>query len=283
MKDAGFAGVFCNIGDYPVPDWEAIIRPRAAQQGMFCGPWARTAKGDPNNPQFDPAKLDMIIGVADQWDSPLIVNSEKELDGSGSTLTTLIRDKVGGRDAALSMETWPFDSVSWTPLANMPVLPQIFSAEAGYFDPVSVRDQWWAYGVKCVYPTFGAYGGSTPATYPLKAPYSLFTGDDMGQNYSVWSPTSTGYIGCRTGPIPPDPGGEMAGVASSAIAAWEQWTKSDSKRTAWERDNPGEWSKLQSYWTAPAGTAPPTGISSPTGKMLLQIIETKRYGDGTHS
>jgi hypothetical protein len=192
MQAAGFEGVFCNIGDHHPEEWEAIVRPRALQRGMFCGPWARTERDG----AFSESVLSAILDIAQEWASPLIVNSEAELKGSGGELTSLIAERCAGYDAALSMEPVPFDNVSWVPLAEMPVLPQYFSA---LFDPGSIEwatDLWHGYGIKCVFPTFGTYGGSTPGDYSLNAPYSLYTADDCGGNYAAWSPTAHSYVGC---------------------------------------------------------------------------------------
>ena len=189
MQAAGFKGVFCNIGDHAPGEWEAIIRPRALQLGMFCGPWARTQAADGG---FSEIVLNQILQCADRWGSPLIVNSESELKGSGATLTTIIRDRCGARDAALSMEPQPFANVEWWPLADMPVLPQIFglAQQQDWF-----VKQWHDYGVRCVFPTFGTWDWG-PNDYTLQAPYSLYTADDCGGDYGVWSPRSTGYQGC---------------------------------------------------------------------------------------
>lgn len=216
MKDAGFGGVFCNVGDYPASAWEEIIRPRALDLGMFCGPWARTH--DPSG-NFSPSTLDTIIRVADQWRSPLIVNSESELKGSGATLTKQIAAAVGTRDGGLSMEPWPYANVDWTPVADLPALPQIFP-EYGQAarDPEGCKDEWHNRGVSCVYFTFGSYGSQKPDDYMLQSPYSVYTADDCGSDYGAWSPTSSGYEGCVDGPVPPTPippdGGDMERIGS---------------------------------------------------------------------
>ena len=203
MKAAGFAGVFCNVRDYAPPEWEAVVRPRARSLGMFCGPWGRTAKANVSPPTFDPAVLDLLVATADDWDEPLIVNCEKEIDGSGASLTSLIAKKVGKRGAALSVEPIPFDSVDWTPVGHLPVLPQIFPAEQGTsYDLTALKEQWHARGVRCVYFTFGTYAGMKPGDFKLQAPYSLFTGDAIGAGaYALWSPTSSGYEGCEEEPL----------------------------------------------------------------------------------
>lgn len=192
MQEAGFQGVFCNIGDFPPSDWEAIIRPRALQRGMFCGPWARTQD---SNGGFSPDKLTQLVQCAKRWASPLIVNSESELKGTGSSWTTLIADMCRGYDAAVSVEPQPFADVEWWPLKEMPILPQIFPP-AGSPEPDWAIEQWHAYGIECVYLTFASYGGMTPGSYDLNAPYSIYTADDCGGNYAAWSPTAFSYEGC---------------------------------------------------------------------------------------
>jgi hypothetical protein len=203
MQAAGFAGVFCNIGDHAPGEWEAVIRPRALQRGMVCGPWLRTQGADGG---FSTDRLSQLIRCADQWQSPLIVNAESELKGSGATYTSLIRDAIGEREAAVSVEPQPFADVHWYPLAHIPVLPQVFglASQQQWF-----LDQWHAYGVECVYMTFGTYGDWTPNDYTLQAPYSLYTADDCGGDYGAWQPRSSGYQGCVDSPTPPDEGDDM--------------------------------------------------------------------------
>jgi hypothetical protein len=199
MKAAGFDGVFCNVIDYPVEEWESVVLPRARSLGMFCGPWGRTGHPPPVGTGFEPVKVDRIVAAADKWQSPGIINSEKEIDGTGSTCTSYIRTKVGARDFAMSTEPTPYDKVQWTPVEDLPILAQIFPAEQQkHYQPDEVKAMWWAYGIKCVYMTYGTYGGMTPALFDLKAPYSIFTGDAVQpENYALWKPTSTGYVACK--------------------------------------------------------------------------------------
>lgn len=215
MQAAGFDGVFCNIGDHAPAEWEEVVRPRALQRGMFCGPWARTQGADG---AFSEAVLDAIIQCAERWQSPLIVNAETELNGTGSRWTTVIAEACRGFDAALSMEPWPFDNAEWWPLKDMPVLPQISSAYGWHEPPV---ETWWAYGVDCVFATYGTFDGSKPYDYNLNAPYSLYTGDDCANDYAAWSPTARSFVGCKDTTDPPDGGTDMATVIgnSDGIAA----------------------------------------------------------------
>lgn len=268
MWQAGFHGVFVNTGDFGAGEWEQVVRPRALALGMFCGPWARVE----TNGAFSETKLAALLGVAQDWASPVIVNAESELKRTGGEVTALIADRCRSFDAALSMEPWPFADVDWFHLNPMPVLPQMFD---GWKDTVVVRDQWWAYGVKCVYPTFGTFGGMQPADYVLNAPFSLYTADDCGGNYQRWAPTQASYNGCVQNGV------KMAGVASSCVEAWQAFEQA-SVLNQWRADNPGEWAKLEAYWNAPPGTPIPAGIRSKTGVGLLGLAEAKKYGDGTH-
>jgi len=209
MLAAGFGAVFCNIGDHAPAEWEKVIRPRAQALGMPCGPWLRTTD---NSNVFLPSKLTELVACADRWGSPLIVNSEAELKGTDDQWTTLIADTVAGRDAALSMEPQPFADVAWWPLRDVPVLPQVF----GLGDDLAwFVDQWHAYGVRCVFPTFGTYSGWTPADYDLTAPYSLYTADDCGGNFAAWSPRAYGFQGCVDDV--PDGGGNGGDALMQAI------------------------------------------------------------------
>lgn len=203
MKASGFGAIFCNIGDYPLERWD-FIRSRAVSAGVVCGPWLRIAEDGTG--AFDPERLGFLIDVADEWGSPLIVNGEAELKGSGDEITTFIADEVKGRDAALSMEPWPFANVDWRPVGHLPILPQIFGDQWGD-DAEAAREEWFRCGVSCVVNTFGTYGGSNPNSYDLLAPYGLYTADDCGNVFAPWSP-----IGTRdpyAPDIPPTNGGEL--------------------------------------------------------------------------
>jgi len=238
MQAAGFDGVFCNIGDFPAAEWEEVVRPRALQRGMFCGPWARTADADNN---FLEDKLHEIVAVAERWKSPLIVNSESELKGSGTTYTQLIADAVMGFDAAVSVEPQPFDNVGWYPLKNIPVLPQVFGLmeNAAWF-----REQWHGYGVDCCFFTFGTYDWG-PEEYVLNAPYSLYTADDCGQNYAAWSPTANTYVGCVESGVepPPNPEDDMQEIGKNdgVAAEYNALRDLDPSKTLLVKDAKGKW------------------------------------------
>ena len=199
MQAAGFEGVFCNIGDHDPSEWQTI-RGRAGARGMFCGPWARTATA---GNVWSPYILDRIIDCAEKWESPLIVNCESEIQGTGTEATGLIAQQCAGLDAAISVEPVPFDNVGWWPCKEMPTLPQIVPENVASLD--WIIGQWHAYGIDCVFPTYSSWGGATPGMYPLNAPYGLYTADDCGGNYAAWSPREHSYQGC----IEPDDGGDV--------------------------------------------------------------------------
>lgn len=192
MKAVGkISGVFCNIGDYTPESW-ATIRNQASQQGMFCGVWLRTQVAD--NGPFSESKLAYLIQVADEWQQPLIVNSERELDGTGNSCTKLIAQYVGNRDGAVSMEAWLYNAVDWSPLANLPMLLQIspgYSAPSQ--KPYDCKAHAHLHGIKAVYFTFGTFGGQEPKDYDLKEPYSLYHANASAPNWSAWQPTSSGF------------------------------------------------------------------------------------------
>ena len=156
MRDAGFGAFFCNIGDYHPDEW-LNVRRRAEEANIVCGPWLRTADADH---KFSLMRLGHLIDVADDWETPLIVNSEAELKGSGDKLTKIIANHIGDRDGAISMEPRPFWDVDWTPLARFPVLPQKFPAEQTIKDTDEmIRVNWQARGMNCVVITYGSYHG----------------------------------------------------------------------------------------------------------------------------
>jgi hypothetical protein len=207
MKEAGYAGVFCNIGDHPPEAWEYIVRPRARALGMYCGPWLHTRQGDG---RFAPGKLEALIACADRWGSPLIVNSEKEIDGSGDACTGMIAEEVGDRDAAISMEAWLFNppSVDWSPVSHLPMLLQIFPQESPPArDPEACKLHAHDCGVECVYFTYGSYGGVRPSLYSLISPFSIYTADDLGGDYAAWRPRGEGFQACVE--TRPDGGGDV--------------------------------------------------------------------------
>ena len=291
MQAAGFGGVAVNIGDHDPSTWEQIVRPRALSLGMWCGPWLHTRNSEGT---FASDRLDALIACADRWASPLVVNSEKEIDGTGAACTSEIAAKVGTRDAAISMEAWLFNppSVDWTPVAHLPMCLQIFPEQPDWpsNNPAGCKQHAHECGIRCVYFTFGAYGNFQPTQYDLQTPYSCYSADDMGLFYAAWAPMGSNFVACIEEPKPPDPepepppnGGEAVGIgaAQSCRDAWEAF-KTASSLDAWRRDNPGEWQALQSYWIAEAGTGPPQ-IQSKTGLGLLGIVEARRYAEGTHA
>lgn len=275
MKSAGYQGVFCNIGDAASPPeaWDTI-RQRCSQNGMFCGPWLRTQGTDEG---FSETKLSLLSHTADQWNSPFIVNSESEIDHSGDNLTRLIREVIGDRDAAVSTLDRPMNAVSWVPLKDIPILPQLF-VDGGRFHISQVKQEWHNYGVDCVFPTFGSYGGRTPQDYILQSPYSIYTADDCGQNYDAWKPTSSGYVGCVQTPIPEV---KVAGVKTEVDKAWAHF-RAATVPDKWEEQNQGEFIKIKTYYETTTPVNPPTGIVSEFGKGLLALVEAGKYADGTH-
>jgi hypothetical protein len=246
MQAAGFDGVFCNIGDHAPAEWEAVVRPRALQRGMFCGPWARTQGADG---KFSEAILSSVVACAEAWGSPLIVNSESELKGTGSTWTPVIAAAVLGYDAAVSVEPQPFADVDWYHLKEIPVLPQVF----GLMDNAAwYRDQWHGYGVDCCFYTFGSYDWG-PSEYELRAPFSLYTGDDCGQDYAAWSPTSFDYVGCVDAIAPPNPEDDMQEIGKNdgVAAEYNALRDLDPSKTLLVKDAKGKWPSLDTIEEVP--------------------------------
>jgi hypothetical protein len=202
MVDAGYHLILCNIGDFAPSQWQ-VIRDRAEREGVCAAPWLRTHAPDGS---FSPDKLDVLIACADDWGTPLCVNSESELKGTGSEATKLIADRVGDRDAAISMEAWPYDKVDWYLLGHLPMMPQISPILGGpATDPLACRQQWNAYGCPCVVLTYGTFGGQGPELYDLLTPYGLYTADDCGGNYAAWAPEGSADPCAGSTPVPPEP------------------------------------------------------------------------------
>jgi hypothetical protein len=228
MAAAHFRAIFCNIGDFEPDEW-LTVRQRARDADCWCGPWLRTA--DEWN-AFDPDGVRWLVDVADDWGSPLIVNTESEAKGTGSNVTQFIADVVGARDAAISVEAWPFANVDWTPLARYPILPQIFPAESPpSADPEACRAEWYAYGAQCVVFTFGAYGDQRPEQYERLSPYGVYTADDMAQDYAAWSPLGTRdpYAPSTNGGTEMETIGSQHGITAMANIFREQWPEKTKK------------------------------------------------------
>lgn len=246
MAEAGFGILLANVGDFDPSEWQEH-RDGCARVGMLCCPWLRTADA---NGVWDDGKLIRLIDIADDWCTPLVVNSESELDQSGATLTSLIAERVGDRDAALSSLAWPMNSVDWTPVANLPALPQLFTAEGGSAvqDPDGCIWQWHERGVCCVVPTLGSYGGQGPDTIPnLRcSPFGVYTADDMGQDYASW---------CAYGTHEPCwDGGEdvtIIGTQHGITAAVNRMRTLDPKGTLLVQGTDGKWPPLNAIEDVP--------------------------------
>jgi len=187
MKAAQFGILLANVGDNTPEEWEPL-RILCERDGLLLCPWLRTADA---NGVWQESKLDYLIDVADDWGTPVVDNSESELDDSGAELTSLIASKIGKRDGAVSVLAWPMDSVDWEPICHLPILPQLFNAESGSAarDPGGCIWQWHHRGARCVLPTFGAYGGQGPDdSLPRLSPYGVYTANDMNQQFAAWAP-----------------------------------------------------------------------------------------------
>jgi len=247
MAASGFGAVFCNIADYALTEWD-LVRSRAVAAGVTCGPWARVAEG--GSGAFDPERLGRLLDVADEWGTPLIVNAESELKGSGSEITEFIADEVADRDAAVSMEPWPFANVDWRPIGHLPILPQIFGAQWGA-DADDAREEWFRCGAECVVSTFGTYGGTSPDAYDRLSPYGCYTADDCGNNFVPWEP-----LGVRS-PYPPDgpanggDGMEMIGSQHGVTASLNRLRTIDPGGTLLTPDASGKWPPLSTLAGTP--------------------------------
>lgn len=192
-------GVYCNVRDYPASMWEPVVRARARNLGLVCGAWGRTRRADGT---YDYAFLNQLASIGHAWNCPVIVNSEKELDGTGNKATTEIARVMQGLDASISTEPWLFDSVDWAPVGHMPVHLQIFPLEADAAkDWRACRKRAWDKGFDQVFCTYGTSPdiGYTPSTCALNEPYSLFTGDPPMSSYTLekWAPVASTYVSVR--------------------------------------------------------------------------------------
>ena len=251
MAAASFGVILCNIGDYPPSDWQ-VIRDRAKSAGVKCGPWLRTAN---SSGTFDEARLELLVDTADSWDwAPLVCNSEKEIDHSGSELTSYIANELGDRDAAISMEVRPFGAVDWRPVAKYPILPQNFPAETHIGDTdYAIRENWNAAGCPCVAITYGAYGGMVPDEFARLTPYGVYTGDDCGNDFEQWAPLGNCEPCAHEVPTPPDGGDGVTkiGTQDGVTAAMNRLRDLDPGGTILYRDPKGKWAALDTIEGTP--------------------------------
>lgn len=211
MRDAGFGAVFANVGDYEVRSWD-LIRRNAEQANIVFGPWLRTAD---EHGEFDSNRLTHLLDVADLWGTPLICNSEKEIDATGADITSYIARRIGLRDAAMSMEVRPFASVDWRPLGHLPMLPQNFPNETGIMDSDDeIRRRWHEAGIDCVVITYGAYRSMVPTQFARLSPYGAYTGNDMNRNFMAWQ--SVGSVSpCQSSEDPVQRIGSQHGITAT--------------------------------------------------------------------
>jgi len=273
-------GILLNVHSHTAEEWQATtVIDKCKANGLFYGPWARPEK----HGVFIPEIVDYCISVSDKWKTLGLINPEKEIDSNQDALNYIVA-KVGSRDYALSVQPTPFASIDWSVAGHLPILPQIMPVDqqGKHYDTEALKQEWWKLGVKCIYMTFGVFGGMKPTDFVLKAPYSLFTGDPIMASYSVepWAPTSSGWVGCN-----PNEGEDdmPVGTVKSLNDAYDDILNSSAAQK-WRTDNPGEYDKVQKYFNAPSGTeAPTTGINTEFGKGLIALIEGKRFADGTHA
>lgn len=213
MKQAGFGAIFCNVGDHEPDEWD-LVRQNARSAGVVCGPWLRTGQQE-----FEPEKLLHLIDVADEWGTPAICNSEKDIDNTGDDVTPWMAQQIGNRDFAISSEPNPYDAVDWKPLTKYPALPQHFPAEQGSgWTEEAIINEWLAKGFKCVVLTYGSYGGMTSTQFKRLEPYGVYTGNDCGGNFMPWAPIGERVPCAQNGG---DMGNEIPPVSATDIIGSE--------------------------------------------------------------
>lgn len=211
MKNDGKVGaVFLNVHSHEPSAWD-LVRERASQQHVIAGPWAHVRIPNSSPPAFSSAILQKLIAVADSWNSPGVVNAEKEIDGNQAALDEIAL-RIGGREFATIVEPILFANLNWTVVGHLPMYLEIFPVEQqNVFPPGSdwkqrardCKELAHAWGIKCVYFCDGTYGGMKPEDFDLRAPYSLFTGDAIPfTNYGLWAPTASGFSACKEEPVP---------------------------------------------------------------------------------
>lgn len=195
MKAAGMQYLALNIGDgQHWNDWRIVVnRARALDVNVF--PWARCRTAD---------EVYALCDTADLVAFQVIVNVEDEFKDTlpPKAVATLLRD-FDELEIAISMPAWAYNDVDYAPLAEYPMLLQLFPQDMR-IDPSELeqkqrdcvthaRDKGFTYvGITC--QTYGedgvSYGKAKPEWYAYMngGTRSLFTGDDVGaSNWAAWA------------------------------------------------------------------------------------------------
>ena len=191
MKAAGIAWLALNVGDdQHWDDWQ-VVRDRADAAGVAVLPWARVRTM---------IELHDLMETADVFSSRVIANIENEFETvlPPAKVAALLADytlQSHALDAAISTVGWVYNAVDYSPLANYPVLLQLFPQDMKR-DPAEL-EQIQADCVKHarergfvhVGITAQTYGAAEPSWYAYMngTPRSYFTGDDIGAtNWAAW-------------------------------------------------------------------------------------------------
>lgn len=191
MRAAGFEWLAINVHDFTPTQWQKEIQ-SARAAGMTVLPWGRINALS--------KKMDLSLEESAAWlsdlarndfDGKVIYNAEKELDGNDS-LRKKIEVESKGLDAALSPEPRLYDSLAHTELVKrLAIQLQIFPQE----NNTSKDPRWckaWAHEIDAVRVHFmiGMHHLTPAAFPPLRTPYSIYTANDCGGNFSPWRPAN---------------------------------------------------------------------------------------------
>jgi hypothetical protein len=275
-------GVLLNVRDYTPAEWEATeVQEGCDRHGLWYGPWGRTTD---SHEQFSEDMVDHILDTKVHWGSPVAcINCEKEIDGHQEHLDYVVIESEG-HNVALSVQPIPFANLNWSVIKNRPILAQIMPQDQGvHHIEIAVRDLWWMRGAKIVYITYGTWGTQSPDDFPLRAAYSLFTGDPLMATRTVetWAPTSTDWVAVKPTPPTPEEPIVAVGVGKSGRLAYTAIMQSDAAKV-WAKANPGENAKVVNYFKSAPDTEPPT-VGTKFGNGMIHLIDAIKYAEGTHA
>jgi hypothetical protein len=186
MRLDGFRAVALNVADHALDEWQkVIVRAQAADVRLVL--WGRLETIAARRSMTVLQACTWLCDLARRLGWPVIVNAERELK-DGRIFCAQIAERAAGLDACLSTEPW-LGGVDLTPLGDIEVHLQLFPQENDDSTrPRDCRAGAFALGARRVSFMYGMHGLTTTAFPFRQAPFWVYTADDIGGFYSVWSP-----------------------------------------------------------------------------------------------
>lgn len=172
--------------EHPVSRW-TDVRLRAERLGVRVIPWVRLCRLKEGE-NFDTIKqrLLLLADTAEAWDEVLILPNYE--DEASTYPPWMVADYLDHTlnwrgEAAWSTLGWLQNDLDWTPLAQDPVLLQIFQKDMGWpVDEIAKKQADSVYharekGFTYVGVTFQTYAGAQPGWYNLEGTHSVYPGN----------------------------------------------------------------------------------------------------------